>query len=174
MIALTKEEIAKYLRDYSIISKLIVKYPNNSIKEIFSNFMIKENRFNDNNEEYYETMINVYTLFTILKSFSFSEDYLVNNKLILNEELNFDDIKEKIFLNANNAKYFNSKRNIITYIRNAFNHSDNNKQLYSISKNGRYLAINLENPKEKHPLHLKLNMEQLLKLHKAMLDAKRT
>ena len=67
MIALTKEEIAKYLRDYSIISKLMVKYPNNSIKEIFSNFMIKENRFNDNNEEYYETMINVYTLFTILK-----------------------------------------------------------------------------------------------------------
>lgn len=174
MVNLTKEEIATLLRDYANFSKLITNYPTITFENLFSIYMLNENRPNDINIEYYEKMIRVYAFFTLLKLFSFSEDYLVNDKLISNEELDFDNIKEKIFTNPNDAKYFNSKKNIITYIRNAFNHSDNNKNLYSISKNTRYLKIDLEHPKENHPLHLKMTIEDLTTICNAMLKAKRT
>lgn len=74
MIAMTKEEFATYLRDYSIMSELIRNHQQTSIRQIFQNFMITNGRFEDNNHEYFVRMIRSYSTYVIMKSFSYYED----------------------------------------------------------------------------------------------------
>ena len=140
MIAMTKEEFATYLRDYSIMSELIRNHQQTSIRQIFQNFMITNGRFEDNNHEYFVRMIRSYSTYVIMKSFSYYEDLQINR--LKDEELHFDEIKESIFVNKEDNKYF-SKKSIIKFIRNAFNHSDADKELYKISKNGKFIEIYL-------------------------------
>jgi len=165
---LTKKEIAKYLHDYYVLSNLMVDCSCVNLETLFAGYFTSEGRYNECTEEYYKTMRNVASMFLMLKIFSFSEDYLID---YLNEN-EIDFIKEDIFKNKEDAKYFCSKKKLLMYIRNAFNHSEGEKQLYSISKDGKYLYINLKNTKEKHPLNLQLDMEQLVKISEALLKAK--
>ena len=161
MISIEKNEIANYLRDYAIMSELIRNNPTRKIGDIFQHYMFGEGRIDEYNDNYFIKMIRVYGIITELKMFSYREDLSID---YLNEnELDFDDIKEKIFINPQDSRSF-SKKQIIKYIRNAFNHSDNNKRLYNISVNGKYVEINLKNTKPK-PFHVKLDFNQLNKIN---------
>lgn len=177
MIAMTKEEFATYLRDYSIMSELIRNHQQTSIRQIFQNFMITNGRFEDNNPEYFVRMIRSYKIYVIMKSFSYYEDLQINR--LKDEELHFDEIKESIFVNKEDNKYF-SKKSIIKFIRNAFNHSDADKELYKISKNGKFIEIYLSldnyidrngNRKIPVPFHIKISMEQLEKINTSLIEA---
>ncbi len=157
MISLKKNEIAKCLRDYAILCELIRNNPNTKIGDVFKYYMIGSNRIDESNDNYFRRIIRVYEFITELRMLSFIED--VNIDYLSENELDFDLIKENIFVNPEDAKYF-SKKQIIKFIRNAFNHSDKDKQLYNISVNGKYLEIDLKNTKP-IPFHVKMNFEQL-------------
>lgn len=160
MISLTKEEIAKYLKDYSFMSESIRNNPDMKIGALYRNYMLNSNRIEEYLNNSFIKMIRVYGLMTEMRLFSFKEDLAID--YLNNDELDFDEVKEKIFVNPNDARRF-SKKQIVRYIRNSVNHSDYDKQLYSISVNGRYIECNLRqtNP----PFHVKLNYEQLSKIH---------
>ena len=177
MISMIKNEIAKYLRDYSILMELICRNSKISIQYLFQEFLVSNNRFEDNNIEYFTRMLRCYGLYNILKTFSYLEDLQIDR--LIEDNLKFDEIKEDIFVNKEDSKYF-SKKLIIKFIRNAFNHSEGKKELYKISKNGRYLEINLslndyvdKNGKRKIPVpfHIKVNIEQLEKINKSLIEA---
>lgn len=161
MISLEKNEVAKYLRDYAIMSELVRNNPDRTINSIFNAFMIGSNRLEDCNSDYFIRMIRVYALMCELRMFSFREDLSID--FLKENELDISDIKDKIFVNKDDSKYFSSKQ-IIKYIRNAFNHSDQDKRLYNISFNGRFIEINLQNTKP-IPFHVKLNYDQLHKIN---------
>ena len=72
--------------------------------------MITNGRFEDNNPEYFVRMIRSYSTYVIMKSFSYYEDLQINR--LKDEELRFDEIKESIFVNKEDNKYF-SKKSII-------------------------------------------------------------
>ena len=161
MISIEKSEIAKYLRDYAIMAELIRNNPTRKVGDVFKYYMLGEGRIDEYNDNYFIKMVRVYGIITELKMFSYREDLSID---YLNEnELDFDDIKEKIFINSKDARSF-SKKQIIKYVRNAFNHSDSDKRLYNISFNGRYVEIDLKNTKPK-PFHVKLNFNQLNKIN---------
>lgn len=177
MISMTKNEIANYLRDYSNLIELIHRNPQKSIQQLFQEFVISNNRFEDNNIEYFTRMVRCYGLYVLLKIFSYYEDLQIDK--LIEDNLNFDEIKEDIFVNKEDSKYF-SKKLIIKFIRNAFNHSEGDKELYKISKNGRYLEINLSlndyvdkngNRKIPVPFHIKINLEQLGIINNALIEA---
>ena len=177
MISMTKNEIAKYLRDYSILSELIRINPKISVQRLFQEFVVSNGRFEDNNGEYFIRMVRCYGLYNILKTFSYCEDLQIDR--LSEDNLQFDEIKEDIFVNKEDSKYF-SKKLIIKFIRNAFNHSEGDKELYKISKNGRYLEVNLSlndyvdkngNRKIPVPFHIKINIEQLEKINRSLIDA---
>lgn len=177
MISMTKNEIAKYLRDYSILSELIRINPKISVQRLFQEYVLSNGRFEDNNGEYFIRMVRCYGLYNILKIFSYCEDLQIDR--LSEDNLQFDEIKEDIFVNKEDSKYF-SKKLIIKFIRNAFNHSEGDKELYKISKNGRYLEVNLSlndyvdkngNRKIPVPFHIKINIEQLEKINRSLIDA---
>lgn len=157
MISMTKNEIAKYLRDYAILCELMREHPSTKIGDVFKYYMIGSNRIDELNDDYFIRMIRVYGLITELRMFSFREDLSID--YLNDNELDFDSIKENIFVNSKDAKCF-SKKQIIRFIRDAFNHSDKDKQLYSLSVNGRYLEVYLKDTKP-IPFHIKLNYDQL-------------
>lgn len=177
MISMTKNEIAQYLRDYSILMESIRYNPTISIKYVFNMLMISNGRIEDNTEEYFAKMIRCYGLYNILKMFSYCEDLQIDR--IAEDNLQFDEIKDDLFVNKEDSKYF-SKKLIIKFIRNAFNHSEGNKELYKISQNGRYLEINLSlddyvdkngNRKIPVPFHIKVSMPQLAKINNSLIEA---
>lgn len=167
MVSLEKIEIAKYLRDYAMLAEKMRYNPDVSMYSVFASNMVESGRYNDCNQLYFDKMLRVYSFYTELKFFSFYEDLQID--YISENELLFDEIKSSIFINPEDSKCF-SKKQIIKYIRNAFNHSDGNKELYSISVNGKYLAINLENTKPK-PFHIKLTIQQLDKITGSLINA---
>ena len=177
MVSMSKIDIAKYLRDYAIMSELVRNNPSVKIRTIYNNYMIGSGREDEIYDNGFIKMIRVYGFMTELRMFSFIEDISID---FLNEnDLDFDDIKSKIFVNPEVAKKF-SKKEIIRYIRNAFNHNDDsNHSKYNISVNGRFLEIDLQdvrkerekllNPQNKKTFHVKLDGKQLHKICKEAL-----
>ena len=161
MVSLDKKEIGLCLKDYGIIRELMYEYPNMTINDIFNLYMHSNNRIEDYNENYFARMVRVYGTICELRMFSFVEDLTIS---YLNEnELDFDDVKKEIFINKDDYKYF-SKKQIVRNIRNAFNHSDENKRLYNISVNGKFVEIYLKDTNPE-PFHVKLNFDQLNKIN---------
>lgn len=177
MVSMDKTDIAKYLRDYAVISELIRSYPNIKIDTLYRNYMISNGRIEEYQENSFIKMVRVYAFITELRIFSFIEDISID---FLNEnDLDFDDIKSKIFANPEDAKSF-SKKQIIRYIRNAFNHNDNDAHSkYNISVNGRYLEIDLldvrkekdklNDPQNNKPFHIKIDGKQLQRIREEAL-----
>lgn len=177
MISMDKIDIAKYLRDYAIMSEIIRNSPNIKIGTLYKNYMISNGRVDEYLNNSFIKMIRLYTFMTELRIFSFIEDISID---FLNEnDLDFDDIKKEIFVNPEDEKKF-SKKQIIRYIRNAFNHNDSDDHSkYNISFNGRFLEIHLldvrkekdkiNNPQDKQPFHIKLDGNQLYKIRKEAL-----
>ena len=181
MIAMDKIDIAKYLRDYAVMSELIRSHPNIKIGTLYRNYMISNGRIEEYQNNSFWKMIRVYGFMTELRIFSFIEDMAIN---YLNEDdLDFDDIKSEIFIKPKDAKMF-SKREIIEYIRKAFNHNDDDTHSkFNISFNGRYLEIDLldarkeklkkNDPQHKRPLHLRINGKQINKIRNETLEKSR-
>ena len=177
MVAMDKIDIAKYLRDYAIMSELIRNYSDIKIGTIYRNYMISNGRIEEYQNNSFIKMIRVYSFMTELRIFSFIEDISID---YLNEnDLDFDDIKSKIFVNLEDAKLF-SKKQVIRYIRNAFNHNDSDiHSKFNISLNGRYLEIDLldvrkdkekmNNPQNKKPFHIRIDWKQLQKIREEAL-----
>ena len=145
MVSLTKQEILESLERFSRIIEQIAKNPNSSsgIFLLSSNNYLKDYR--------------VYQMISSLRCLSYYEDAFLDK--ITNDEL---QIENTIFVNPSDYNRF-SKKQIIKYIRNAFSHSEKEKELYKISKNGRYVEIKLQNTKP-IPFHVKMSLEQLQKI----------
>lgn len=177
MVSMEKTDIAKYLRDYAVMSELIRNYPDIKIGTLYRNYMISNGRIEEYQDNSFIKMIRVYTFMTELRIYSFIEDISID--YLNDNDLNFDDIKSKIFVNPKDAKTF-SKKQIIRYIRNAFNHNDNDAHSkFNISVNGRYLEIDLldirkerdkiNDPQNKKPFHIKIDGKQLQKIREEAL-----
>lgn len=169
MISLEKREIAKYLRDYAMLAEQMRYNPTTSMYTVFAINMLASGRYDDCNQEYFDKMLRVYSFYTELKIFSFYEDLQMD--YINENDLLFDDIKNAIFVNPQDSKCF-SKKQVIRYIRNAFNHSDGEKELYSISVNGRFLSISLKDTEPK-PFNIKLDIIQLNEIRKCLVASGR-
>ena len=163
----SKLEIATFLRDFHKLMMLSIINPNTPFIDVFQGYMKSEKRMQYCTREYYSEMICVYNVMLASKFLTCLYDnyylFLLEAKI---EEIN---IPEKIFLNSNDASRF-SKKNIIKYIRNAFNHNDNgNHELVKyvrVIKNGEgipMVEINLQNTKP-IPFHVRLDMEDLFSI----------
>ncbi len=172
-----KTDIAKYLRDYAIMSELIRKNPDIKIGALYRNYMISKNRIEEYQDNGFIKMVRTYSFMTELRMFSFIEDISID---FLNEnDLDFDDVKSKIFVNPKDANLF-SKKQIIRYIRNAFNHNDSDEHSeYSISVNGKYFEIDMpdarkekdkiNDPQNKKPFHIRIDEQQMRRIREEAL-----
>lgn len=154
MIYKSKEEVINSIARVSMCIESIVSNPNIQMGQLIRMQYTPEELFRKQDKfDFY-----VYLLLVDLRTFSFLEDSFLD--LLKNDELNFDSIKSKIFINPNDAKRFSNKQ-VIGFIRNAVAHSDSNKELFRISPNGRFVEIDL---KETNPIpfHVKLGYRDLL------------
>lgn len=141
MISLTKEQISNSLEKISREIENMYHYSNIPTIIFLNNLTIVD--------------IRVYMFISKLRYLSYYEDAFLD--LINNDDINLDNLKDKIFIDKNTQNKFSNKQ-IIKFIRNAFSHSDNGKELYKISLNGRYLEINLKHVK---PCEFHIKMELL-------------
>lgn len=171
MIAMTKEEMINYLRDYALLKNKMSHESNRPIYLVFRDYMIEANRLKDCNRTYYDTMRHTYTMYCIMKRFSIIEDFLLNRDNYISEE-NLDDLKADL-----QSKYpLNniSNKRIIQLLRNAFNHNDDpNHNRFSLSKNGKNIEISFQDirkEKEKKqggspkPIQIKFKQKDLIKI----------
>lgn len=93
MISMSKEQMIQYLKDYADIQYLTSKYPKVNIGKLFEMHMLSNGRLNDITREYYDIMRRVYTTYTYLRSFSITEDFLLNRDDFLSNE-DLESVKE--------------------------------------------------------------------------------
>ena len=151
MISMSKNQILKELENMKQWISLLCMYPNTSILELSSNMHIESFR--------------VYQIINDLRHLSYYEDSYLD--MMNNEDIDLNNIKERIFVNKSDKLRFSNKQ-IIKYIRNAFSHSEGDKELYKISVNGKYLEIYLKNTKP-IPFHIKMS---ILDLEEIILELK--
>lgn len=130
MIALSKNEILNCLEKVSRQIENICNYRDIPVINFLSNLT--------------KTDIRVYMFISKLRYLSYYEDAFID--MISNDNINLDDLKDRIFIDKKTKNSFSNKQ-IIKFIRNAFSHSDALKDLYHISANGRYLEIYLKQVK---------------------------
>ena len=156
MISMTKNEIFESISNISKIVESTVYNPDESIKKIiFQNYF-----FTDDFGKKVKFDFNIYAMMIDVRILSFLEDSFLDK--IDNNELDLGSIRDRIFINSSDANRFSNKQ-IIKYIRNAVSHSDNSKELFKISPNGRFLEIDLKNTKPL-PFHVKIDYRDLEKI----------
>lgn len=168
MIAMSKEEMIRYLHDYAKTSSIIASKPNFTSFFSFKEHMLYNGREKEATEEYYKRMIRTYVNYCAMRVFSYDEDYTLNRDNYIAEQ-DLEDLKKDLLV-------FNSTGNIsnkqmLKFIRNSFNHNDDQQfDRFKLSKNARNIEISLKDlrtPKEieagqeKRPLNLKFNIEYL-------------
>ncbi len=163
MIAMTKFEMVRYLKDYSDLQYSMMKHPNIPIFILFSNIMKSKNRFDDNTREYYDRMLRVYMNYCFLKKFSYAEDFLLNRDNFINNE----DLDEIILQNTYITDMSDiSKKKLLQLIRNVFNHNDSeNIDRFKMSVNGRFIEIELLNG----PVKIKISFDKVIDAYNNML-----
>lgn len=181
MVSMTKEEMIQYLHDYAQIAYFQNNATNLSIGKCFNIYMTFNGRKEDNTQEYYDTMRNVYIIYCIMKIFSFSEDYVLNrDNYIVDDDL--DNLKEDLIkIEASNNI---SNKQIIRLIRNAFNHNNDPKfDRFKISKNAKNIEISFKDlrtpkeiatSKEIKPFSIKFNLDYLNKVLDNIINKSRT
>lgn len=119
----SKKEIATYLRDFYRMILIASQNQTVSFFRVFQHTLKEDGRLQYAIKDYYQHMIQVYEYMLILKNFTI----LYDNKFNYLQENQIDaiNIPKNIFVNENDCKRF-SKKQIIKFIRNAFNHNDNN------------------------------------------------
>ena len=156
----TKQEVATFLRDYSLLVSYAVLNPKEKFIDLFQKMMCASNRAQYSSESYYYTMIEMYAIQLTRKYMTTLYDnffpYLSENKI---DKLR---IPNEIFVNPNDRKSF-SNRKIIMFIRNALNHSDFNelcKIIKDDEKTRPVIEIRLNNTKPK-PFHVRITANEL-------------
>lgn len=172
MIAMTKFEMVRYLKDYADLQYLMMQHPDQQIGILFDRLMQSKGRFEDDTREYYDRMRRVYMNYNLMKKFSYAEDFLLNRDNYLSEN-KLDDFIKKCSIEPSNANL--SKKRIIQLIRNAFNHNDNDDfDKFRLSDDLEYIEIrfkDIRTPKEKanggleQPLKITVDLKYLDKLH---------
>ena len=143
MISLKKNEILECLQKVSFVIEGMCTYPDRKI----SCFLSYVN----------DVDLRVYMFISRLRYLSFYEDAFLDS--IDNDDIDLSDLRERIFVDKGTKNRFSNKQ-IIRFIRNAFFHSDNDKELYHISKNGRYLEVYLKKVKPCE-FHVRMNYDDL-------------
>ena len=75
MIAMTKFEMVRYLKDYSDLLYLMMHNPDTQIGILFDRLMISKGRFEDDTRQYYDRMRRVFMSYNFMKKFSYLEDW---------------------------------------------------------------------------------------------------
>ena len=161
MISLEKKEIFNTIVRVAKLIELVLIKPNDKI----SNAIVET--YLEYDIEQYNKDYRIFTDLISLRLLSYCEDSYLD--LTNNDEINFDQIKNKIFINPEDSKKFSNKQ-IIKFIRNAVSHSDKEKELFKISPNGKYIEIELKKTKPV-PFHVKINNKDLLEIVNIILPA---
>ena len=179
MISMTKTEMIRYLKDYADIQCAVLKNPGKSFGQLFSNYMINTGRKEKNTIEYYDRMRRVYMAYNLFKTFSITEDFLLNRDDYLSNN-DLDDIEKEC--NIITAPAGLTNKMIIKLIRNAFNHNDSKDiERFKISLNGKNYQIEfadirtpkeIENGVKEKPVKIKFNTDNLVRMDK-IIQAKR-
>ena len=154
MISLEKKDILESILRVGKILESVVLNPDEEIAYIIAKKYIEY----DENQYYKDYRI--FCDLICLRLLSYFEDSFLD--LISNDELDFEEVKSKIFVNSDDAKRFSNKQ-IIKYIRNAVSHSDENKELFKISPNGKFIEIELKKVKP-IPFHIKATYGELISI----------
>lgn len=141
MIAMTKFEMVRYLKDYADLQYLMMQHPDQQIGILFDRLMQSKGRFEDDTREYYDRMRRVYMNYNFMKKFSYSEDFLLNR----DNYINGNDLDEIIPENTYSTNMGSiSKKKLLQLIRNTFNHNDSEDvDRFKMSVNGRKIEIEL-------------------------------
>ena len=171
----SKIEIATYLRDYYRTIIYSIKYRDIPFYEVFIHSLVEEDRLQYAMIDYYYEMISIYEFMLFSKYFSVLYDSRFD---FLNEnQINSINIPRNIFINEDDYSKF-SKRQIIQYIRNAFNHNDNIShdliKFIRVNENDQEIIkveINLKNSKP-IPFHVILDNEAFISIISELQNAK--
>lgn len=161
----TKDKIATYLHDFFITmyNANKMKYKSSaSFYDIYNNYLVKSGRNYESNIDEYHKMINFIIFFSVIREFSILYDNFF--PYIREEDLKDMDF-DSIFVNPCDKELFKGrKRDIVTYIRNALNHNDNNDLCsFSYDVDGDYnVEINLRNTNP--PFNVELDYPQILEI----------
>lgn len=185
MISLTREEIAEKLIDYNVLISKMHLSKNKKIKELYIEIFNERGislESYESVENHYSTMLRVYRIISFLKFFSYYEEAFFNS--IVDANLDFSKYKKNIndggiFVSGNGSNF--SNKQIILFIRNAFNHNDDkNHSKFNISKNGRFIEFHLldvrserektNDPDNKKEFHIKISYESFVEMFKIFCD----
>ena len=166
MISISQTKIALYLHDYTILTLHMLKNPNKQPYELFKEYLLESNRLEDINDKYYQQMLNIAYIFTKMKMFSIAEDYNLKNK---NNFINNDDLDLSFLdscITGNRANISNKK--LLQMLRDGFNHTTENNQLYKISPNCKFIEFSFKEPSE---ITIKLSINDISLLTAAIAEA---
>lgn len=169
MISISQTSVALYLRDYCVLTTLMLTHTDEQPFELFKKHLISEHRLEDATEEYYQRMLNIAYIFTKMKLFSIAEDYTLKNKnnFINNDDLDLSFLDSKI--TGDRSAISNKK--LLQMLRDGFNHSSSDNQLYKISPNCKYIEFSFKRPT---PITIKLERTDIANLTFAIGSAART
>ena len=152
MIRLSKKEILNSLSRISILVEDATRNPDIPMSDLINKIY-----YMTDNENQFLWDFRIYALISDLRVYSYLEDTFIES--IKDNEVDLGDLKERIFINKKDAKRFSNKQ-IIKNIRDAVAHSDEDKELFKITPNGKYLAIDLLETKPIE-FHVKLSYQDL-------------
>ena len=156
---LNKLEISEFLRNYAVLIMKTKYNISKSIKDVVIELFQESGYEIDDNDLkiYYQQMIRIYEVYNLITIITLLKDEFLpflKRDQDMNNALAFLD---NCFINKSDSCNFN-KLDIINYIRNAFNHNNENN-LYYVNSDGS-ININLDGKN----LHLKLEIDDLRKI----------
>lgn len=152
MIAISKEQIINSIAEVSQTVEMITRNPDLPMKyATYQEIYIRED------DGQVRSFFNIFSMMNALRRIALMTDSQLDD--IDNNDFELDEVKERIFSDKNHAKQFSNKQ-IIKFIRNAFAHSDFNKELFKLSPNGRFVEIDLKQTKP-IPFHVKIDRKDL-------------
>lgn len=155
---LSKGDIILYLMLNKFFLDMNIRYPQDTYRKNFIRTMeeLNENLINGPtaSKENYDKMISIISTLRYIDSFSLTKDEVFDYIDTKNIE-----IPDRWFVNKEDKKTFCSGKKVLGFIRDAFSHSNIN-ELYKISKDGKFILIDMKGTKTK-PLLLKIPKEDI-------------
>ena len=132
MVSLSQTQIALYLNEYQSLVSYMLTFPEESPYKLFKLYIYDSSNTEELEcDKYYQRMLNIAYIFTKMKLFSIAEDYTLKNKnnFINNDDLDLSFLDSKI--TGDRSAISNKK--LLQMLRDGFNHSSSDNQLYKIS-----------------------------------------
>lgn len=180
MLAMSKFEMVQYLKDYANLCNMMIHNQSKKPYNLFASYMIRNGRYEDNNEDYYNRMVSTYTFYTYLKKFSVLEDFLLNRDDFLNND-DLADLRDGI--GSITAPANTSDKKIVQLIRNAFNHNnDPDIERFRFSQSVKRFEVDLQDIRTSSeiannapikPFNVTFNQEYLVKLYNLISEKSR-